>query len=174
MVNLSTTLCLLMKRSIVEPEIISRFSAFNRLIRVVSWIRRFVSNIRSRITKTTTTLSEYLLASEIRDTKIMCFKLTQMAYYSSKYLDLYRVKSLHVKSALINLCPFIESMMKCIRLSGRLKHANISENQKHPFILPAVSHPSNLIARSYHIRCLHGGAQLTLSLLREKNMGRVI
>ena len=93
---------------------------------------------------------------------------TQTAYYSSEYLDLSRGKSLHIKSALINLCPFVESSSKCIRLGGRLKHANISENEKHPFILPADSHLSKLIARSYHLRCLHGGAQLTLSLLREK------
>ena len=157
-----------MKNPIVEPEIISAFSTFNRLIRVVSWIRRFVSNVRSRMAKTTTVCSENLLVSELKETEIMCIKLTQLAYFSKEYLDLSRDRSLHVKSAIINLCPFLEPSSQCIRLGGRLKHANISENEKHPFILPSNSHLSKLIARSYHLRCLHGGTQLTLSLLREK------
>ena len=51
--------------------------------------------------------------------------------------------------------------------SGR-KHANLSEIEKDPFILPKDSHFTELIVKEHHHRALHSGAQLTLSLLGSK------
>ena len=49
----------------------------------------------------------------------------------------------------------MDSKYNCIRLGGRLRHSNLSESEKHPFILPKNSHFSKLVIDAYHPRGLH-------------------
>ena len=62
----------------------------------------------------------------------------------------------------------MDESSNCIRMGGRLKHANLSEIEKHPFILPKDSHFIQLIVKEQHHRVLYSGDQLTLFLLRSK------
>ncbi|XP_020297976.1 uncharacterized protein LOC109862359 [Pseudomyrmex gracilis] len=55
-----------------------------------------------------------------------------------------------------------------IRVGGRLKHAPLSADERHPIILPQTSHFTGLVIQACHQRVLHGGTQLTLSLVRKK------
>ncbi|XP_011163133.1 uncharacterized protein LOC105198179 [Solenopsis invicta] len=53
-----------------------------------------------------------------------------------------------------------------LRVGGRLHHAKIDTEAKHPIILPKRSPLTTLIIAEAHYRTLHGGTQLTLGLIR--------
>jgi hypothetical protein len=54
-----------------------------------------------------------------------------------------------------------------MRVGGRLKNAEISENQKHPIIIPKNHCITKLLITHYHEMHLHGGVQLLLSSIRQ-------
>jgi len=53
-----------------------------------------------------------------------------------------------------------------LRIGGRLKHAVLTYDERHPIIIPPSSWLTQLLMTSCHLRTLHGGVQLTLGLLR--------
>ena len=61
----------------------------------------------------------------------------------------------------------MDSDSLCLRVGGRLKHANLSHDEKYPYILSPKSSLAKLIVRYIHLKSLHGSNQLTLSLVRE-------
>ncbi|GIY00935.1 reverse transcriptase [Caerostris darwini] len=56
----------------------------------------------------------------------------------------------------------------CLRVSGRLRHANIAYGHKHPILLPKRHILTNLIVRYYHEILLHAGPQLVKSSIQEQ------
>lgn len=52
-----------------------------------------------------------------------------------------------------------------LRIGGRLQHALLPVNERHPPILNKTSHLSLLLVRETHATSLHGGPLLTRSLL---------
>lgn len=56
--------------------------------------------------------------------------------------------------------------MGLLRVGGRLKHAPLSPDEKHPMILPDTSHFTKLVIEACHRRILHGGVQMTLGVIR--------
>ena len=70
-------------------------------------------------------------------------------------------------SSLTRLDPFV--LEGLIRVGGRLGRADdLSQEMKHPVILPRKSHVSNLIIKHLHERLAHTGRGHTLAKLREK------
>lgn len=53
-------------------------------------------------------------------------------------------------------------------VGGHLQCSPISEDAKHPVILPKQHHVSDLIIRHYHLCCGHSGLEHTLSVIRER------
>ncbi|XP_029160290.1 uncharacterized protein LOC114932289 [Nylanderia fulva] len=61
--------------------------------------------------------------------------------------------------------PFLDDQ-GVLRVGGRLKHALLLYDEKHPVIVPPDSWMTRLLIESCHCRTLHGGVQMTLGLLR--------
>ena len=55
-----------------------------------------------------------------------------------------------------------------LRVGGRLIYSVLSEDAKHPIILPKDSNFTNLIIDSYHGENAHMGAHITLSSVRQR------
>ena len=70
-------------------------------------------------------------------------------------------------SKLLKLNPLYDKVNECLRVCSRLKHANLSYDEKYPIILSPESRIARLIVFERHSKSLHGGNQLTLSLVRE-------
>lgn len=63
---------------------------------------------------------------------------------------------------LTKLTPFVDGK-GILRLGGRLQQSLLSDEEKHPVILPRSSRLTELIISEAHLRTLHGGTQLTLT-----------
>ncbi|GBO10858.1 hypothetical protein AVEN_256840-1 [Araneus ventricosus] len=77
-------------------------------------------------------------------------------------------KPLPNNSKLLALNIFLDKS-GIIRVGRRLsKYSTLNINQKHPMLLPKDHHLTRSIIKEYHVRYLHAGPQLLLSLLRQK------
>ena len=70
------------------------------------------------------------------------------------------------KNSLRSLYPFIHKD-GILRVGGRLKNSYLPFGAKHQFIIPSSHHLSDLIIRDAHMKTMDGGAQFTMSMLRE-------
>ena len=69
-------------------------------------------------------------------------------------------------SPFYRLDPFVDRGL--LRVGGRLNHADIPEESKHPVILPRKSHVTTLIIRHTHEQLGHAGRGHVLSKLSER------
>lgn len=144
-----------------QNDILHSFSSLTKLIRVMSYVRRFVNALRKHKPST-----NYLSVTELEDTLIQLVKIVQQEEMRADIQAL-RAGKLNKSSKIFNLNPFIDEQ-GVMRVGGRLQNSELPYNQKHPIILPYGSHMSNIIIQSAHKQCLHGGNQLTLSQVRTK------
>ena len=75
-------------------------------------------------------------------------------------------KAIKKSSNIYQLDPVIKNGL--LRVGGRLRRAQISEEAKHPSILPKSHHVVTLIVNYYHHVSGHSGVEHTLSLIRER------
>ena len=83
--------------------------------------------------------------------------------------EINRMKSSDVvskSSSLRRLDPAIIGELICV--GGRLKHAALSGEAKHPIVLPKKHHIVDLIVRHYHHKSGNSGVEHVLSLIRER------
>lgn len=157
---------------IAEPwDLSSRYSSWTKLLRCTAYILRFVERIRhppkfvTSIKPSPITIP-LLSPAEITAAEIFWYRSIQTDLFPSEIASLKKATSLPKASPLFSLSPYTDDQ-RLLRVRGRLRHANIDENVRHPIIFK--DHPLvRVIIRDTHIRALHAGSQLTLSLLREK------
>ena len=149
-----------------EWEVILNYSSLSKLRRIIAWCIRFIGKFKCRKSKFVVH-SGYLRASEIQFAEILLIRRVQIYHYFDEYNKLSRNLNVSPNSDIYKLNPFHDESTKCIRVGGRLIHSSLDENQKHPFVLPEKSHFSYLIAIDSHLRALHAGTQLTLTVIRE-------
>ncbi|XP_036143903.1 uncharacterized protein LOC118645955 [Monomorium pharaonis] len=140
-----------------------RFSSFNKLLRALAYVIRFSRNLKSKKEERE---RGPITVIEVNKAKLAIVKLTQEEVFQE---DLRELKSgkIHRRSKLAALHPFLDSQ-GILRVGGRLRHALIDEERKHPILLPAIHHVTTLIIVHHHERLFHAGAQTTLNSVREE------
>lgn len=138
---------------IVPNSIISKYSSFNKLKRVVAWIMRFVNNCR-KLSGTGNINSTYLSSRELNDSLLKIVRIEQETYFS---VDIRNMRNnVPCSTQILNLKPFLDSY-GIIRVGGRLKYSDLSYENKFPILLPKISHLAYLIIDYYHNIYFHVG-----------------
>lgn len=154
-----------------EAEELVRFSSLNRLLRVTAWCRRwlrFRGDVEKSANGSTNRASSGLLdASECDAARVTWIRVVQAEHYRSELSAITRGLSLPKSSSLIKLTPFIDSQ-SILRVGGRIRHALLAYDERHPVILPSQSHFTRLVTEACHRQSMHGGVQLTLGLIRQE------
>lgn len=143
-------------------DLINKFSKLYKLIRVTAYCKRFCNN-STKSTKIFGSLS----VEELSNATDLWIRIIQNEIYSKEIKTLQETQSVHKKSSIVSLNPWLDSN-GILRVGGRLKHANISFNAKHPIILPAKHQFTSLIIQQAHEITLHGGAQITTNYIRQR------
>lgn len=144
----------------VLDNISQKFSSFAKMIRVLAYVLRFIQ-YKTKI-KTTYLQTEELLGAEKR-----LLKNIQEKNFAPEIQQLSTNKKLQNSSKLKFLQPFIDKF-GLLRVGGRLSNASINYEVKHPIILPAKDHLTEVIIKENHIRHLHSGQTLMMATLRQK------
>ncbi|XP_043642531.1 uncharacterized protein LOC122612775 [Drosophila teissieri] len=145
-------------------EILERFSAFDRALRVLAYVFRFVKSCRREGVAS----SAELTAAELSEVQERLIVLTQKNEFPAEYKVLSHKQPVPPASANSNLNPFLDGN-GVLRASGRLQASEmLSYDEKHPIILPARCRFAELQVLFIHRISLHGGNQLMIRLIRSK------
>lgn len=134
---------------------ITKYSSFLKLRRIVAYIFRFYNNTKnvSNQIKGNLTVEELTMAE------------SKLVYLSQKE-SFPNFETQSKAAPLLSLTPFVDDK-GLIRVGGRLENSMFSYEKRHPIILDSKHHLSRLIFHYYHVKHLHAGPQLLLSLIRE-------
>lgn len=138
-------------------EMFLKFSQFSKLQRHISFILRFAYNIRNKDGK----IGGPLEVDELRKAERLIVKVLQSLHFSKEIQEL-RKGEVRCNNQLARLKPFLD-VDDIVRVGGRLEHANIPFDQKHPILLPSRNYIVSLMLKREHLRLGHSGAQTVLS-----------
>ncbi|CAK9797165.1 hypothetical protein ANTQUA_LOCUS1055 [Anthophora quadrimaculata] len=144
-------------------DLLQRYSSIDTLNRVVALIFRFFNNTRNSNSKYTGSIT----LTELQNAHYRIIRVVQLEFFAVEINNLENQKPISRKSKIINLNPFIDSK-GILRVGGRLKHAPLRYDQKHPILLPHKHHITELIIRQVHERYFHAGTQGTLCAVRQR------
>ncbi|XP_055623409.1 uncharacterized protein LOC129766834 [Toxorhynchites rutilus septentrionalis] len=150
-----------------EPidDIVYRYSNLRSLLRIGVLIRRFAENCHRHKNRLEPLVGP-LTAVEIDQTLLALVRRTQMQHFAKDIHQLSTTAQVDRKSRLRYLHPQLVDDL--IRVGGRLHNAQIPIEEKHPIVLPAKCHLTEMIASKEHQKTLHAGPGLLLSSLRQR------
>jgi hypothetical protein len=152
----------------VGDTLLYKFSSLSKLLRVTAWILRFAHNVKSKAIKLAKKSTPPPLSpAELQQSMNHFIKIVQQNEFATEIHHLKSNKPLSKKSRLLTLCPFLDKD-GLLRVGGRLRNANIPQNQKTPVLLPRQSPLTDMLIKSLHLQYLHAGPTLLLSILQQK------
>ncbi|XP_075157832.1 uncharacterized protein LOC142231099 [Haematobia irritans] len=148
-----------------QVDILDRFSSFNRALRVLCFVYRFIKRCRRQAYYSFNT--EYISKDEILFVKLNLIRLAQRIYFTSEYEALENQLPINSKSRLLTLNPILDGD-KLLRVNGRLANSDMSYNERHPIILPEKSRFCKLLIEFTHKTLLHSEHQVMLRAIRQE------
>ncbi|XP_067206332.1 uncharacterized protein [Linepithema humile] len=153
-------------------DVFDRFSKYIKLIRVIAFCFRFSKNcklktnaLQSNDAKGVDTI-QALTTEELEQSRLALVKIVQRDAFRTELYDIRNSERVNKNSNILKLNPFIDSH-GILRVGGRLSHADISYECKHPILLPGKHAFTRLIVTYEHERHLHSGMQATLAAVRQ-------
>ncbi|GFS51732.1 integrase catalytic domain-containing protein [Trichonephila clavipes] len=113
-------------------HLLSRSNKFLTIVRVLSFLYRFLFNIRNPTNKKTGPLT----SDEMKEAEIYLMKQVQLSSFYKEIRAMQNGDDICNKSKILNLSPFLDDK-GIIRVGGRLKHSRLPYSSKHPILLPA-------------------------------------
>ncbi len=155
------------KPSII-PAMFRKFSNWTRLKIAIGWILRFKTWMKSkrRGFEDHSVNTGHLTVEEMHQAEKCILLHVQRERYGDEMDKLKSGDVVGKSSPLRRLDPVLIGELICV--GGRLKHAALSEEAKHPVILPKQHHIVDLIVMHYHHKSGHSGVEYVLSLIRER------
>lgn len=146
-----------------EPrqDILQRYSSFNKLKRIIAYCLRFRDILSSQ------RHFNALNPEELKRAELIISRMVQAERFPRESCSLQQGKEVPANSQLAALNPFLDEE-GVIRVGGRLKHADIPYNQRHPIVLPARHHITEILLRQEHIKLHHCGSQQLLADIRTR------
>ncbi|XP_015119021.1 uncharacterized protein LOC107042476 [Diachasma alloeum] len=149
--------------SMLPTKILHRCSSesFSETSRIVAYCFRFLSAFTEQKEPSPLNVEELNKAEKI------IIKWVQHQEFPIELHCLKEEREIPRKSVLRSLSPFLDCE-SLIRVGGRLKYASVSENQKHPMVLPAKNHITNIIMSDEHVRLHHCPPEQLLHAVRQR------
>ncbi|GBM94658.1 hypothetical protein AVEN_185627-1 [Araneus ventricosus] len=151
------------KKELFIDCLLSVTNSYLKLIRVMSFFFRFIFNSRNPHSLR----SGPLTGDELKVASEYLIKEVRVREFSKEISALKKGNSIPKGNNLRNLNPFIDSN-GILRVGGRLEYSNLTDNQKHPIILPKSHRLTKLIFVYFHLKNLHVGPLGLLCAVRQK------
>ena len=149
-------------------------STWSKMVRIVALMMLLVKKLKTKIKQrkliTTDEVTTTLITTTmIQESRMTLVKLVQQRHFREecKWLKLMKGKDndsrvLSRKCRISQLDPFIDKP-DAIRVGGRLQNSHISDDCKHPILLPRKGKVSDLIINHCHSKVAHGSRGFTLN-----------
>lgn len=145
------------------PRIITwmkRHSSYNKVVRSLAYVLRFVYNSKRHITK----LSGPLKLKELDNSLKVLIIASQRHEFSTEFRW---EENLPSSKRLLILAAVLDDK-GILRVGGRLQNSNLSEEAKSPILLPGKCHLVTLLIDHLHHVHFHLGQQALQALIRQK------
>lgn len=143
-------------------QIFEKFSSYQRLLRAVAYVLRFLHNIKNKDDRQ----QDALTVDELTKSQSHIIKVLQSLHFAKELHELKTEVPIRNKN-IAKLNPFLDNK-GLLRVGGRLANADIPYEQKHPILLPSHNKTVSLMLSYEHHRLGHAGAQNVLSSFRLK------
>ena len=144
-----------------------RFSSKQKLPRVVAYLLRFVTNLKSLIFSDSTVYEGELKPSEIQSAENIIMKQIQAQTSPEEicYLQGKRSSTIPAYIQTFNLSFDDNGFLQC---RTRLQNLQLNAMEKNPILIPTHTSYANLIVKESHHKVFHSGIAQTLCHLRTK------
>lgn len=134
---------------------------FKKLLRVTSYVKRFITNCRK-----TKKIEGVLTVEEIKQASFMWIRDSQLRKYQD-ILNTLENRSKESRNCLVRQLKLYMDESGLIRCKGRIQNAPIDDSARYPILLPTGDQVTNLVIKDAHERSLHSGINTTVTLLRQ-------
>ena len=144
-----------------------RFSSKQKLLRVVAYLLRFVTNLKSLIFSDSTAYKGELKPSEIQSAENIIIKQIQAQNFPEEicYLPGKRSSTISAYIQTFNLFFDDNGLLRC---RTRLQNVQLNAVEKNPVLIPTHTSYADLIIKESHHKVFHSGIAQTLRHLRTK------
>ncbi|XP_011860314.1 PREDICTED: uncharacterized protein LOC105557631 [Vollenhovia emeryi] len=108
-----------------------------------------------------------ILVEELKEARDVLVGLIQAEMWEAEIRRLRSKQEVAKESKLVGLKPYLDEH-GLIRVGGRLDHSSLTQEIKHPLLLPASHHFTRLVIRDRHEGLFHAGINATLASVREE------
>lgn len=143
-------------------NILNLSNNYAKICRIVSYIFRFVFNMKSP----TERRKGKLEIQEIKEASNFLVRKVQLSEFADEIKVLSKNVNLN-QSKIKNLAPFLDEN-NVLRVGGRLQKSKLTVDERHPKLLPSNHRLTKLIMCSFHLKHLHVGPQTLLHLVRQE------
>ncbi|GBM79999.1 hypothetical protein AVEN_203766-1, partial [Araneus ventricosus] len=143
--------------------IVNRSNRILTVVRILSFLFRFISNCRNPESKRKGPLT----SEELSEAEHYLIKQCQFEVFSAEVAAMMSGDNISNKSKILNLSPFLDNK-GVMRVGGRLENSQLPYSGKHPIILPSKGKLTEMIVRYYHEKYFHLGPQHLLFQVRQK------
>ncbi|KAL4136057.1 hypothetical protein QTP88_007625 [Uroleucon formosanum] len=153
-----------------------RFSSFDRMLRIVAYMRRFVRACRRHVTLRRSAgpgsvvtpgsdvrVPAFLRKDELDSAARVLAAESQRVHFAMLWQELSAGSRISSKP-LSRLAPFIDTA-GVVRVGGRLRHSLLNYDCKHPVLLAKRSHFAMLLCRRWHLLSGHAGPRVLTALI---------
>ena len=157
----------------------SRFARFSQWLNLLKGISRLIkvaqsynqNDRRSRNSQDISdTAAEPTIESTVKTRKraeVLIIKTVQQEAFPEELDCVKKGKNLTRASALVKLNPFIDTE-GLLRVGGRLERADLTDEERHPVILPGSHHVTALLVTYLHNEVKHQGRHFTQGIIRAR------
>ncbi|GFS77685.1 DUF1758 domain-containing protein [Trichonephila clavipes] len=136
-------------------ELFNVTNNFIKLIRIFSFIFKFINNIKA---KESCNKEKYLTADDIKRSTEFLAKIAQLSEFKAEIDALKKGKGVSQTSKLRALDPFLDEN-SLLRVGGRLSNADLPFEAKHQIIIRSKHKFTKLLFEHMHKKSFHIGAQ---------------
>ncbi|XP_059054950.1 uncharacterized protein LOC131848996 [Achroia grisella] len=130
-----------------ETSIYSQFENYDtltELLKVITLCKRFL-----KFKLSSEDISNTITTKEIDDSLHVCIQMSQEHDFEDEIESLRNKNMVRKSSSLKSLNPYLDEL-QVLRVGGRLRHANINEESKHPIILSHKNRLTYLLVAEAH------------------------
>ena len=147
---------------LIDPK---RYSRIKPLLITTAYVNRYLHNISNQ--EENRHIGP-LVAADLQEAELQWIQHIQQHCFAEELQLLKQGKNIKKTSRILKLTPFYDDADGLMKMGGRLEFSDLSEEEKHPIILPNSSYIVMLLAEDTHRRQLHAGINQTLIALRYK------
>lgn len=140
--------------------VLSKISSWQKLVRVIAYVKRFCTPASQRV-------KGPINGDEFHNARFAIIRQIQRQFFYEEIEMVMSNQSVKRSSMLHKYAPFIGND-GLLRIGGRLRYSNLTEDAKHPIVLPYGHVMTKTLVRYTHESAEHAGPQLLTAILQEQ------